>query len=163
MNSQIVYDKGIDQEDSSKGIKFDDRFTLSWPPDTTILTFLSRPSMERGTSRELVTKDGVTTEKITVGRVSASTREKASIYLSLAIDKISSNFKPPQTRPDTTCELSLVIGRTGAIRDIEVKHSTGLREWDQWAIDAVQQAKLPSLYDDAKLDFIPVSIIFSFD
>ena len=181
VDDTVVYQKGIEKQDAAEGIKFEDRFTLTWPPteptkiaqqsSTNTDPFFSagsngkpssRPSSERGASRQVAFKDGKINESVTIGRLVGSTEGNNSTYFLLAIQHIEKAFKPPQTRPDATCELSFVIGRTGVVRDIIVKRSTGTPEWDQWAIDAVKQATLPPLYDNIKADAIPVTITFDY-
>ena len=106
--------------------------------------------------------NGVTIYKASMGRISGSTQEKTGVYFDLVVEAISRRFKPLETLRDVYCELSFVIDKTGAIRDITVKRSTGTPAWDQWAIDAVKQTALPPLYDNIKADEIPVTITFDY-
>jgi len=86
-------------------------------------------------------------------------------YVQAALDKVARNFTLPSSkRTDKTALVGVTISRNGKLSQIKVVKSSGDRELDQYAVEAMQSAaRFAPLPDDIRKDRIAVRITFRFN
>ena len=85
------------------------------------------------------------------------------IYFVIALSKIEPFFKPPISRAGMECRVRFYIQRDGTISNIQIDKSTGISTYDQSAVQALEQAKLPPLYDGIKESYLDVVVTFNYE
>ena len=84
-------------------------------------------------------------------------------YFVIALSKIEPFFKPPISRAGMECRVRFYIQRDGTISNIQIDKSTGISTYDQSAVQALEQAKLPPLYDGIKESYLDVVVTFNYE
>jgi protein TonB len=77
-------------------------------------------------------------------------------YLKAIADRLDKQWRPPQEfQPDTVCQITFVIGRSGAVSGSQISKSSGDQLFDQLALRAVLYANplppLPNGFPDETL------------
>ena len=160
VDGKVIYENGIQREDSSEGVKFDDRYLVTWP----LLPTAANQRPRLGTQIQTSLINGQIQVKFDVGdgKISGTAGAIKDTDLLLVLQQIEKNFQPPEPHPGLKCFIKFLIHKNGTISNILIEHDTGYPKLDQMAVQALEKIKLPSGYGSMKTDLIPVSISFNF-